>query len=281
MERMSAEINVAWPDENRFHFQVLNFPPLFVVKMSIRTHETFFAFGVPEQASGKQNRVWQDVGTGEELNEANKSPGSIVELYPLQRGPSGNARFLARLEQIGCAGSFGVLYDAREWNSEGNGYLGQIIEQSGALGLGNVAGFEQIGKLRTDGSAITLPYCWFSAVDTWDNPSLCAVDTYDLSGEKVRFRAHVYNRPDLVPIAKAIEYAEKRDYPAVRSYCTSPQVARRLVRDIPPHVLAGELRVTHTGKGKERIEMGSFEPEYIFDVEKLGMRWLVVGFRSE
>src|ERR1017187_3212938 len=90
-------------------------------------------------------------------------------------------------------------------NPEGNGDLELIIKQAGALGLDDkVPGFAQIGEFRTVGSSITLPYCWFSPIDTWDNPSLCAVDSYDLSGDRVRFRSHTYNRPDLVPVAKAL-----------------------------------------------------------------------------
>jgi hypothetical protein len=128
-----------------------------------------------------------------------------------------------------------------------------------------------IGLFRTEGSLVTLPYCWYSAIDTWDNPSLCAVDTYDISGDAVRFRSRTYNRPDLLPIAKAIEYARERDYPAVLAYCTSGDVARRLVRDIPPRFFAGVLQVTRTANGKEHIEMES----YRFDVEKRADRWLV------
>jgi hypothetical protein len=140
-----------------------------------------------------------------------------------------------------------------------------------------VPGFEQIGTLRTSGSLITLPYCRFSPIDTWDNPSLCIVDTYDISADDVRFRSRAYNRPDLAPVAKAIEYAEQRDYRAVRGYCASSEVAHRLVRDLPPYVFADDLRVTHTGKDKERVELG--DPQtYRFEVEKLSGRWQVVAF---
>ncbi len=204
-------------------------------------------------------------------------PRSLLDLYPLHRGPSGNARFLAKFDNAGCAGSTGVAYDAREWNPEGPGTLAQIVKQAGSFGLGEVPGFPQIGTLQTQGPLITLPYCRFSPIDTWDNPSLCAVDTYDLSGDDVRFRSRAYNRPDLVPIAKAMEYAEQRDYAAVLGYCASPQVARKLVRDVPPFVFAEDLQLKHTGKGKEHVEFG-FDHTYRFDVEKLADRWLVVAF---
>ena len=76
-----------------------------------------------------------------------------LDLYPLYRGTSGNARFLAKFIFSGCAGSIGVEYDAREWNPRGMGSLDQIIKQVGAFGLdGNVHGFKQIGEARTEGS---------------------------------------------------------------------------------------------------------------------------------
>jgi hypothetical protein len=143
-----------------------------------------------------------------------------------------------------------------------------------------VPGFAQIGKLQTEGPAITLPYCWFSPIDTWDNPSLCAVDTYDTSGDQVKFRSRAYNRPDLLPIAKAIEYAEQRDYPAVLAYCASGDVALKLVRNIDPHFFAGDLKVTRIGDGKERVEM-ELESTTRFEVEKRDGRWLVVSFDAE
>lgn len=280
LERMSAETNAAWPEENRFHFQILDLPPALVVKMTVRTHGRFFVFGIPDQDSGKPNRLWRGVGSDDESVER-EVPQSRLDLYPLHRGTSGNARFLAKFIFSGCAGSIGVEYDAREWNPQGIGSVDRVIKQAGAFGLdGNVRGFKQIGELRTEGSLITLPYCWFSSIDTWDNPSLCAVDTYDISGDNVTFRGRTYNRPDLLPIAKAIEYAEQRDYPAVLGYCASGQIADALVRDLPPNLSAEDLRVARTGNEKERVELGS-GPAYRFEVEKRDGRWIVVAFSQE
>ncbi|MGA2650097.1 MAG: hypothetical protein ABSF28_06230 [Terracidiphilus sp.] len=277
---MSAEVNSAWPEENRFNFDVLDLPPALVVKMIIRAHERFFVFGVPAEDSGKPNRLWRRVGEDGESVEP-EVPQSHLTLYPLHRSASGNTRFLASFIHSGCAGSLGVIYDAREWNPKGTGDLEQIVKQEGSFGLDDkVPGFPVIGKVRTEGAIITLPYCWFSAVDTWDNPSLCAVDTYDLSGVNVRFVSRAYNRPDLVPIAKTIEYAAQRDYPAALGYCDT-QVARRLVRDVPTQgFFADDLRVTPLGKGREQVEMG-YDPTYRFEVEKRAGRWLVVGVRTQ
>jgi hypothetical protein len=277
LEALSAGINAAWPEENRFHFQILEVPPVLVVKMTIRTDARYFVFAAPdEDISGKVQQFWQEVGADDASLE-HDSARSLVELFALHRGSSGNARFLTKIESFGCAGSIGVVYDAREWNPKGMGDLAKVIEQEGAFGLDDkVRGFPQIGQLRTEGSRITLPYCWFSAIDTWDNPSLCAVNTYDLSRDKVRFRSRIYNRPDLLPVAKALEYAEQRDYPAVLGYCASSQLARRLVREAPPHVFAEDVRVTRKGNGKERVELGG--GAYRFDVERRSGRWMVVAF---
>jgi hypothetical protein len=100
------------------------------------------------------------------------------------------------------------------------------------------------------------------------------VDTYDLSGDNVRFQARAYNRPDLVPIVKAIEYAKKRDYPAVLGYCASSQVAHKLVQNDLLDGFAEDLQVTRIGKGKEHVEIGVCH----FDVQKLAGRWRIVAF---
>ncbi len=280
LEDDSARINAGWPEENRFRFEVLDIAPALVVRMGIRSHERFFVFGI--RVPGKVHATWSEIGSDEEGLAEPEVARSTLSLFALHRGPSGNARFLAEFGHIGCAGSTGVAYDAREWNPKRSAGLAQIIKQSGAFGLDDhVPGFQQIGDLKTDGVRVTLPYCWFSPIDTWDNPSMCAVDTYDLSGDNAKFISRVYNRPDLLPVAKAIEYAEQRDYGALLGYCGSAQVADGMMRDLPPFVYAGAaIHVTPMGNGRERVELGD-GPDYRFDVEKRNGRWLVVAFKSE
>jgi hypothetical protein len=277
LEAVSAEINAAWPDDSRFHFQILDVSPALVVKMTIRTDARYFVLAVPdEDVSGKGKQPWQEVGSDDVSRE--DPARALIDLYAIHRGPSGRARFLAKIDYFGCAGSIGVVYDAREWNPASLGELRQIIKQDGAFGLyDKVPGFPQIGRLRTEGSRITLPYCSFSPIDTWDNPSLCAVDAYDIAGDNVRFLSRIYNRPDLLPIAKALEFAEARDYRAVLSYCVSSQLARRLVREVRPRVFADDVRVTRERDGKERVELG--DGAYRFDVERWSGRWVVAAFR--
>jgi hypothetical protein len=286
IEGISSQFNAKWPQENRFHFQLIDVAPALVLKVGIGTHEQFFVIGIPEMDGfGKANRLWRVVGE-EDLELEHTVPRSWLDVYPLHRGPSGHTRFLVAIGYTGCAGSSGVLYDAREWNPGGLGELDTVISQKGAVGMDEsfTGGkptskdpFMPVGKLETKGRLITLPYCWFSAIDTWDNPSLCALDTYDVSGDAVRFRSRSYNRPDLVPVAKAIEYAEKHDYPAVRAYCSNADIARRIVRDITPSYSAGDLHITRKADGSEQIEMGSPGVDK-FDVQKIVDQWLVTRY---
>jgi len=289
LERISAEINAAWPDEERFHFQVLDVPPALVVKVSFRTRARFFVFGVREDPKWNPNRLWEQVGYDQEsLDPTRIGNRFVINLYPLHRGPTGKARFLSKFVYDPCSGPVqGVSYDAFEWDPKGSGYLKQIVKQEGEFEQLESAGypippndpFPPIGRLQTEGALISLPYCWRSAIDEGDNPDMCAVDTYDLSGDEVSFRSRAYNRPDLLPIAKAIEYAEKRDYQAILGYCSSDDIAQRMVRDIPVGFFAGELQITPEGEGKEHVELG-FPILYRFDIEKRDGRWLIVSFRE-
>jgi hypothetical protein len=274
----SATVNADWPEENRFQYRILELGSLLLVQISVRTYGSFRAFALTD-SSGSQRR-WQEVGSDGKTQLQRYSRLSL-ELYPLYSGSPGRVRFLGQFFISGCAGSYDVEYDAWEWSSRESASLDRIISQSGVLGLyDRVPGFEWIGKLKTEGPRITLPYCWFSAIDGWDNPSLCAVDTYDLSGPQVRFQSRQVNRPDLLPIAKAVEYAQRHDYLAVRGYCDSDAVAHRLVHEIPPFVFGdGELKIAR-GKHRERVELVDDERAYRFDLTERGGRWVVTGFTA-
>jgi hypothetical protein len=290
LQRESAEINAAWPDERRFHFQVLDLAPALLIKMTIRTRASYFVFGTPAvDDETKLPHSWRQAGDYGPESESLYLDVAL-ELYPLHRGPSGNVRFLAVFTMLGCAGNTeGITYDAREWDPRGApGYAQQIIKQEGAFGIdSNPSGrgptakdpFAPVGVLKTDGAMITLPYCWFSDLDTWDNPSLCAVDTYDLSGNAIRFVNRRYNRPDLVPVAKVLEYAEKHDYPEVRAYCVSDAVARKMMRE-GGYGFDTELETVRLGAGRERVR-AAYSDDPGFVVEKRSGRWLVVSFDAD
>lgn len=285
LKEISGEVLASWPDEDRFEAKIVDVSPALVLQTSVRGRASYSVVAVATDYMDSKLRRWREVANKDASLDGLWPPTS-VSIYPLQRGPSGRARFLAEFEYLGCAGNtFGITYDGREWDSTGTGNLEQIIKQSGSFGLDQVPAkptaknpFPGIGELQTKGAIVSLPYCWFSAIDTWDNPSMCAVDTYDLSGDNVKFRSRSYNRPDLLPIAKAIEYAEQHDYPAVLAYCGSNAVARKLVREIPTFVFAdAEVKVTNIGHDRKRVEFG--DGNYRFEVERRGGRWIVIAFK--
>ena len=275
LEQISAEVNAAWPDVNRFHFEVVAIPPALVIIYSVRTHSVFSVLGVPTVFI----QAWRNVSDDfESFDELKKSYSSQIAVVPLHRGPSGIARFLVMLHSSGAGGPTGIAYEVLEWNPNKSNTEQVIKILDGADPLEDVPGFSPIGKFQAEGTLITLPYCQFSPIDTWDNPSLCAVDTYDLSGDRVGLRSRIYNRPELAAVAQAFEYAQKRDYPAVLGYCASSSVARKMVRDITADFnIDTVVQVTRTGAGKKHVVLGD-EPAYHFDVEKRNGRWVVAAF---
>lgn len=290
LEGLSTRVNQDWPDDKRFHFEVLDVAPALVVKMTYRNRARFSLFAVPElDDRNKANTLWKSFSAADDGSSEPKGGYDWLDLLSLQRGPSNRPRFLAKFGDAGCGSGVGTTYYAYEWDADNFGEVTQLVKLQGAVNLeepvekGRSSGkglsnsFPPIGELRTDGPLISLPYCWFSAIDTWDNPSLCAVDSFDVSGDNVRFVGRITNRPDLVPVAKVIEYGQTHDYPAVLAYCASPQVARQIVRDVPPFVFAGDLKITRVDDKKERVEIG-VEKVFRVDVEKRGRRWLVASW---
>ncbi|HEY2013657.1 MAG TPA: hypothetical protein VGH38_09165 [Bryobacteraceae bacterium] len=294
LARLSTEINRGWPDPKRFHYQVLDIPPVLVVMMTYRNRATVSFFAMPQRGSANQPPgPWQAIGVADDHRFKAAGGYDWFELFPLERGPSKKARFLAEFSFAGCGSGVGVAYYGYEWSPLDRGDLHQFLKLEGAASHidstdGHVTSSADrddssapLGKLQTEGSVITLPYCWYSAGDTWNNPSLCAVNSYDLSGDRVRFVNSVSNRPDLLPIVKAIEYAQARDYPSVLSYCGSPEVAQQMVREVPASVSAASgLNIRPLGTLRKRVEIGD-QPVLRFDVEKRGERWLVVAFRMD
>jgi hypothetical protein len=288
LEQQSAELNAAWPAKDRFHFEVLDYAPALVVTMSIRSQANYFAFGIPTtDDSGKPRKLWQQLGEGDTGEEV---PYVSLNVFPLHRGPSGNPRFLASFVRSGCAGSYGVRYDVEEWDRKSMEYLSHILKQDGAFGLDaepsaegptKTNPFPTIGILQTTGALLTLPYCWFTDIDTWDNPSLCAVDKYDLSSDAIRFVGRTFNRPDLVPVAKVLQYAKQHDYPEVLAYSGSAAVARKIMRELDGgYGFDAQLETVQLGAGRERVR-AAYSENPGFVVEKRGDRWLVVSFASQ
>jgi hypothetical protein len=134
-----------------------------------------------------------------------------------------------------------------------------------------------VGKLGTTGKTIQLPYCFFSAVDTWDNPTLCAADSFDLSGDDPRFIGRIYNSPDLVVVNNAIQHAQARDYLALRGYCAFDAVARKLVREMPPYLFAEALETHKANPTREKVVFN--EGAVYFNLVKRQGEWRLESFR--
>lgn len=82
-------------------------------------------------------------------------------------------------------------------------------------------------------------------------------------------------------MAKAIEYAEKHDYPAVLSYCGPAAVVRKMIRELANgYQFEDDLEVKVLGPGRERVR-AAYSKEQGFVVEKRGDRWVVASFSPE
>lgn len=187
-----------------------------MVKFSIRSRATFSAFGVPQYVGHEKNTEWKRVGI-DDVRFGRHSATQTLELYALDRGPSGRPRFLVKIEQIDCGSGWGVEYSAYEWDptesfSTGSN-LHEVISRKGiALQKADRVQF----RLNTFGKTIELPYCWYSVMDTSGVPDLCTIDRYDVSGDNVRFVNSTTNQPDLETVSRVIEYAQKKDLPPPR-----------------------------------------------------------------
>jgi len=275
VEQSSAEINKSWPEENRFHFEVLALHPAILVRMSYRDAEKVVLFGSfhRDEYAVDAGTKWHEVGF-----EDPSSRASGIDLFLLHRGPSGRGRLLARAWYSGCAGSIGEAYYGYEWSPEAGDFPEQIIKIEGAESLDS-ADSKSVGKLSTTGTRIQLPYCFFSTIDTWDNPTLCAADSFDLSGDAPRFTGRTYNSPDLVVLNKAIQYAQAHDYIALRGYCASDAVAKRLIRGIPPFLFPDELRKIKLGPQGEKVVLQ--DPSVSFNLVERRGQWLLENFRID
>src|SRR5579884_2538342 len=83
----------SWPKENQFRYKTLDLSPLIVVKLGIRSRETFRAFGLP-LVNGPEKRQWVFVNYTD-IRSSFPYCDDSLELFPLRRGPDKNPRFLA------------------------------------------------------------------------------------------------------------------------------------------------------------------------------------------
>ena len=284
--KLSEQTETAWPKETRWSFELVEMLPAVAIRFTYRDKEHFRTLGIVQDAGKNKPPQWQHLGE-DHWDDYTSTAWSHVSLYPLHRGPSDAVRFLVVVSGGGCAGSWGMRYSIEEWNPEKDSDLREAMSQNGSEGLeaepeqhpSDKVPFPAAGVLKTKGARITLPYCQFTQLDTWDNPSLCMVDTYDVSGSSVVFAGRRYNRPDLVPVAKVLEYEKAHDLPALRAYCTSDAVARKILRE-GGYGFDAELETVRLGAARERVR-AAYSNDAGFVVEKRGARWLVVSFGSD
>lgn len=263
-------------------YELLDLRPILVLKLSVHSQERLFVLEHKGQRAG-QNPRWQAVDLQAYDDDKNEAPISWrkLALVPLYSGKSSKMRFLSSITRGGCAGSFGVSYSAYEWDPENtDGALEKVIDIHGFLGSDNkVPDFPQIGRLKTAGTLITLPYCQFSVIDTWDNPSLCMVDTYNLS-TRVSFQNRRYNRPDLVPVIQIFKHIGDREYPAIRAYTSSDAIANRILKELQPRAGSEEIKTRSLRSDLERITLSDLVNQSTFIVRKMGKGWKIVGFKN-
>jgi hypothetical protein len=268
----------SWPERQRFRYEVLDLKTVFVMKFGIRDFETFRAYGNPVSVTGKVNKQWIRVGSDPVTR---RSCVNTADIFPLQRSPSGTPRFLAKYEHIDCGSGHGVEYVAFQWDAKWPFYyenLEMILRREGVLPRENVD--PSIWSFRTTGTTITLPYCWHSAVDSWAAAHMCNVDSYDVSGDQIRFIGTRSNYPDLETVAMVIKHAQSRDSFALRGYCVDPQAVTMVVQLVPASFIfaVDGLETIPTGDGKETVELSTNDSTLTFDLVQVQGRWLLSRF---
>ncbi len=276
---MSDEVDRTWPPNRRLTYEVLQADPIFVVTYHLRSRSTWTAFGIPQQSAWPkrgENTDWVRIEEDSSRYDA-VDTDQEMRVDRLTRGPLRRARFLATSSHVSCGdGITAITYDAFEWDPAGMGDLSNVIERKGAGSRGDFPQYGPFAKLEVNGPIITLPYCEWSAVDLDVDALLCMADTYSLAGDEVHYLNTRVNRPDLAAVAKAMQYAEDRDYRAVLAYSASPAVARKMVRMMPPdvHGNTGGTGYPTLGSKREVIDIDSLH----FTVEQRHGRWVVVRF---
>jgi hypothetical protein len=270
----SAEVNKAWPEERRFHYKLLAIYPVLVVQFGLRSRTTYSVFGVPElKPTGprRPNHDWLQIAL-DPLRWSVRKGNEELEISSLYEGPARRARFLAHYTFEGCGDvPRGIAYKGYEWEPAWTGKMRLILDREGTL---SGALYPTIGEMHISGKRITLPYCWWSAVDESVWASLCSVDEYDFSDDLVKFLGTQTNRPDLEAVARAIEYGERRDVSALLGYAIDARAANEIAENMPAYVYPDVVTVTQISDVRETITLGD-GPVLHFTLIKRGDQWLI------
>ena len=270
LKRIGNRENNGWPEKSRFRFSLFTLPLALAVTLDIRDQASVAFFGVP-QADHSWKLIDMLSGTWPRSLHV---PREDIELSPLWQGPSKKARFLAVFVGSGCAAPGGEKFTAYQWDPAWVGTLTPVLRRDSTDSDSD--GYSQ----QLSGPVIKIPYCTPTVVDSSLWPQLCSVDTFDLSGDVVKFVGSETNRPDLQVIARVIEYAQKRDLQAVQAYCLTARIARQMTRLMPSQLYFAGQEWKQREPEHEVIE---FSDGWVIDftLDKHEGRWFVSDFKME
>jgi hypothetical protein len=273
-KEVSDGITKSREPEARLRYKVLEFKPLLVLKLAIWNQATFIVYAPASQQNNPTTK-WMVVQSGDGTGH---SRFESLQLSPLWRGPSGNPRFLEVKHFSDCMAGMTLDYIA-------NGYEWRPGELDAFRIIAKKSSFSEEGpkwKFDTSGKIITIPYCWSGHLLLNVDATICSVDTYDLSGDAVRYVRTENDPEDLAVVAKVIKYAQAHELRALSVYCTSSQVARLVLQTMPPGSIVFDVGFSRKRTGPD-VELLDFQDgwEMKFTLKKLNGLWLVSDFELE
>jgi hypothetical protein len=284
----SDNIHKHWPEDHRFRYEIFDVSPIILAKTTLRSSAAAIAFYMIDS---KRKTTW----SSEDVTQNDLKRNTMiqnVQVYPLSRGPSNQARFLIFSSITACGHGTEEEFTGYQMNPDTT-YPEQILHRKGSEEAfdGDIEERESPqskfnkkplrkfnNSFNASGKKITLPYCWFSVVDTWANPTLCMADTYDLSMDEVRFVGRKINRPDIYAVAKAIEHAQNGELESIRGYTVTSQVAKKILNSMPSHIFNEKTTVTHKGSNRELIRLQGYEIRE-FEMQRINGTWLISNYR--
>jgi hypothetical protein len=263
----------SWESGKRLRYEVLSIQPLLVLRLAIWNQETFVVYA----SLNRGLNAVTDWAIAQTLDEGGHATYEHVELFPLWRGPSGNPRFLEVKHFSTCIWGMTLDYvvNGYEWHPDESSITKILAKESASSRHGSK------WKLDTSGKTVAIPYCWpgllwFTSIDS----PICSLDTYDLSGDVVRF-LRVENDPeDLALVARIIEYAGNHDVEALSTMCISPQIARQLTEIMPPKPIFSGYHQKSLGPDLEQLDL--FDGwEMKITLKRQHGRWRVAAVKVE
>lgn len=262
----------------------MSITPALVVKFGVRGQDTFATYihgPALDALAGASGKGWHAEAMGDPEWEGH-SPHEQLHIYALHRGPSGNPRLLSVKHVSGCAGAGVTFYTAYEWYKISypppQPFLWKRNKILDRQSLDSDRQRPQWLKFEVKGDELKIPYCWTGGLLMSAWASVCSSDTYDLSGNFIRWTGTQTDRSDWAVIARVIKLAQRRDLRAVRAYCATEAVASKVTGLMPPGALyfVG-INARSLGPGKEELDLSD---DWIlkFVLVKSAGKWLITAF---